>query len=675
MEYILKQTNSEKDMANAGALSKALGISPVLARVLCARDIGSAEAAKDFLYPSREQLHSPRLFRHMADCVSLVKSTISQQGKICIYGDYDVDGTAGCAILFRTLKRMGADVECILPSRMEHGYGISMEAVEAMQGYALLITVDCGISNVAEIEKAKGYGIRTIITDHHECGHVLPAADYIVNAKCPDESYPYRDLCGAGVAFKLAEALIGEDAYEYMDIAAVATIADIVPLTGENRVIAKLGVDKINSKPNPGLAQLIKKSKIKNEKIDSQTVAYVLAPRINAAGRISTAKTSFELMTEEGDFKLGKLAEELCTLNADRQARQERVVREAMDMVDAPGDKRIILLYKKDWDVGIIGLAASKIVEKYNRPAILFGEAGGLYTGSARSIDGVNIFEALATQADMYEKFGGHSGAAGLKLEEKHLDTLEARMDMFLKETYTSDVFLPVRYYDLDMEPGQITVGLLRELDMLEPYGFKNRRVDMLIRNADISDVKSIGKDRHARFTLSRGGGRLNGVTFGRQAYSIPGGADVVGTAQINTFDQQPQMIVDTFSYREKRTEAFARAMERIAQAEGAPEKGKEYFCDRETLLKYFRIFKGLSDNKTEFADMESFLQFVSRHIRDATAEKVAFAATVLGEIGLLDIKKDDKIQVTVKKGKRDLEDSQTYQLFAREEKEDGFKS
>jgi single-stranded-DNA-specific exonuclease len=611
----------------------------------------------------------------MEDCVSLVKSVISQRGRICIYGDYDVDGTAGCAILFRTLKRMGANVECMIPSRMEHGYGLSVEAVEAMRGYALLITVDCGISNTAEIEKAKGYGVRTIITDHHECGHALPAADYILNAKCPGESYPDRELCGAGVAFKLAEALIGEDAYEYMDIAAVATIADIVPLTGENRVIAKLGVDKINRRPTPGLAQLIKKAKIKNGKIDSQAVAYVLAPRINAAGRISTAKTSFELMTEEGDFKLGKLAEELCALNADRQARQERVVREAMDMVDAPGDKRIILLHKKDWDVGIIGLAAARIVEKYNRPAILFGEAGGFYTGSARSIDGVNIFEALATQADLYEKFGGHSGAAGLTLEEKHLDTLAGRMDLYLRETYTSDVFLPVRYYDLDMEPGQITAGLLRELDMLEPYGFKNRRVDMLVRNADISDVRPIGEDRYARFTLSRGGARLNGVTFGRQAHSIPGRADVIGAAQINTFDRQPQMIVDTFSYQEKRTEAFARETEMIARAKKTPEQAKGYFCDRETLLKYYRIFKGLSDNKTEFADMESLLQFVGRHIRDAEAGKVAFAAAVLGEIGLLDIKKDDKIQVTVKKGKKDLEDSQTYKLFAREEKEDESKS
>lgn len=657
MKYLLKQKNPQVDETAAIGLSRSLNIGVVLATILCARGMADPAAAKLFLNPDKSQLNDPFLFADMADSVSLVKHTIAAGGRTLIYGDYDVDGTAGCAIMFHTLNKIGANVECMLPSRMEHGYGLSMEAVEQMAGYDLLITVDCGITNVAEIDRARELGIKSIIADHHECGAALPKADYIINAKREGERYPYKDLCGAGVAFKFAVALAGEAAYEYIDLAAIATVADIVPLTGENRVIARLGLDKLNSAPNPGIEWLVKKSGVKSRVIDSQTVAYSLAPRINAAGRIASARVAFDLMTQSGDSRLEKLAEELCSLNSDRQSRQEQMYKQVLEMEDEIDSGRLVLLYNEFWDAGIIGLAASKVAERYSKPAILFGKVGDMYVGSARSIDGVNIYEALATQKDLYEKFGGHAGAAGLTIDEKHLETLKRRMELFLDNKYGDEVFTPVKYYDVELSPAEINKKLLNELELLRPFGHKNELVEVLIRGARLADIKPIADGKHSRFIVEKNGRSINAVMFGKTVADIPAKSDIVGVARMNTFDNLPQIVVETLSTEEITYAEYEEARKRL-KAGALP---KDAYLGREKLLEVYTVLRSICEKKLRFGDMRELFAILTRYVEGLNAARTAFAVLVLEQIELLQIKKNGKISVVTRSGKRNLEDSELY--------------
>lgn len=670
MRYILKRKPQlNTDPKAIEALRKELKLSRLTASLLCARGISDVRSAREFLSPSLEQLCDPFLFADMADAVSAVRHTISTKGKICIYGDYDADGISASAILYKTLSQMGARVEVFLPNRLEHGYGLSMENIENLKGIDLLITVDCGITNVAEIARAKELGITTILTDHHECPYVLPKADYIINPKRAGEAYPFDSLCGGGVAFKFSQALIGDAALELIDIAALATIADIVPLLGENRAIAALGLKLLNENPNPGIAALIKQACVKRSAdLDAQTVSFVLAPRINAAGRISTAKTAFELLTENNEAKLERLAGELCALNTDRQQRQETVVTDAMRMYEAEksGEDRIILLYHKDWDIGIVGLAASKVAERYTRPTVLLGESEpGIYTGSARSIPNVNIYEALNSQAKLFDKFGGHAGAAGLTVREEHLPALRHRLNEYMKEHYSDDVFRPQKMYDLEIEPADASAALIGEFEKLRPFGCKNEQVELLVRGAQLRDVKSIGEDKHTKFQLSKQGKSLNAVIFGTRSVDVPGRADVVGTLNLNTFDMKPQMIASTLSYDETLAQSFRKADAYLRGLETPQEQDRgKYYRSREQLLELYVVLKGISERKMSFSDEGGALAFIKKYIEGVTAEQLAFAFLVFEEIGLLEIKKNDRIHIMIRNGRRELTESRTYQKF-----------
>ncbi|MEA5003967.1 MAG: single-stranded-DNA-specific exonuclease RecJ [Christensenella sp.] len=669
MKYVLKQKPQiSDDRSLIVELSKELGISQMTARLLCARGIVTVEAARLFLNPDVSQLNDPFLFRDMRDVVSMIKHTIAVKGKICVYGDYDADGTSACAILYQVLKKMQAKVECFLPDRMEHGYGLSIESIEKLKGTELLLTVDCGITNVAEIARARELGMKTIVTDHHECPPVLPKADFIINPKCPEETYPYHDLCGAGVAFKIAQALLGKDALAYIDLAALATIADIVPLQGENRAIVALGLKKINSDPNPGIAALAALACPKRNEIDAQTVSFVLAPRINAAGRISTARIAFELLSDTNESKLEQLAKQLCELNTDRQKRQEKVVNEAIEMVGDAKDGKIILLYRKDWDIGIVGLAASKVSEAFVRPTVLLGgtETDGVFTGSARSIDGVNIYEALKSQAQFYEKFGGHSGAAGLTIKEDNLKQLASRLNSYMNEHYEDDVFRPVKYYDMEVKTGDIGNKLIEEFDRLRPFGHKNEQVEVLVKRASIRDIRPIGEDKHAKFRIEENKRSVNGVVFGMQAADVPSVADVVGVLNVNSFDNKPQMIVNTFSFDETLKQQYDKAKRYIETCASPSDVDKEiYFCERETLLQVYVILKGVSDQKISFLDEGAMVAFLKKYVDGLSASKIAFGTLVLSQIGLLEIQKSDRIHIMIKNGKRDLLESAIYQKFS----------
>ncbi len=654
MKYILKQKNQIQNEALARQIAKEQDLDISIARIIVNREITSTKEAREFLLPDISQIHDPFLFEQMKDCVSIIKNVIANKGKICVYGDYDADGTCACAIAYLTLKQMGADVSCILPDRLEHGYGLCLDTVKNLTHFALLITVDCGITNVEEIEYLKSKGVKTIITDHHECPHILPKADCILNAKRKGESYPFADLCGAGVAFKLSQALINEQALEYIDIAAIATVSDIVPILNENRAITKMGIEKLNTKPNLGIASLITKSALKMP-IDSYSISFSLAPRINSAGRIASAKTALNLLINKGDVHT--LSDELCELNAERQRRQEKILEEALKKYSDKTAK-VIVLYQENWDIGIVGLAASKLVDTYNKPTILLGKSGEFYTGSARSIPGINIYKALSTQSNLFEKFGGHYGAAGLTLKEENIAILTAKLKEYL-EDYNDEVFSPTKNYDLDLALEDISKKFIEDTERLKPFGYKNEQPEILIRNAGLNNIIGICEDKHSKFTLKSNSTALSAVAFGQEHTILPNRADVIGTVSINSYDNRPQMTVRCISYEE--ISLLDAEMAYILQTNNITEKiKKHYLCKREELSQ---IFAFLKDTATlTFYSRKQLCDYIEEKCRDI--KKVAFAIIVFKEIGLLEIKKGDKIIILIKEGKFELANSKTYAKY-----------
>lgn len=663
MEYNLKQRCTDYNEKAIKDIGKELKISKKFAEILYYRGIKTPEEAFDFLNPSIKRLNSPFLFRDMNRAVKLIKDHIAERSKICIYGDYDVDGVSGSAILYKCLKSLHAEVDCILPSRDEHGYGLSTEAVDKIADYNLLITVDCGITNVNEIKLAKDLGLDVIVTDHHECPQILPPADCVINPKAKDETYPFKYLCGAGVAFKLSEALIGKKAYSYMDVAATATIADMVPLVVENRIIAKFGIERLNSDPNMGLSCLIKRVLPKNKYIDSQNIAYMLAPRINAAGRIAKSDAAFNLLIAEEAKTAGRLADELCRLNEERQKRQEKVIKEATALEQKYPSDRIIIHGSDKWDVGIIGLGASKLAEKYNKPAVLFGKSGEFWTGSARSIDGVNILDVLRTREDLYEKFGGHAGAAGLTVSGNYIEKIKESADKYLNENFDESVFIPTKYYDIKLKLSDLTSELTEEFKRLEPYGFGNKPVAVLFEDVHIKNVKPIGNNKHARFTVTQDGVSEDAVIFRVIAADLPEKADLIGTVEINDFSGKPQIVADALSYPLTPPQLFEQSREYVRS--GSDSKTPEtYYLPRERMGEIYSLLKIISDKNYSFKNEEDFIDYIKKHIFWVNEYNLAFAVEVFAELDLIAYIKNDKISIKINKNRCSLDQSAIYKKY-----------
>ena len=374
-----KRKNPTKENMAANAISQKLGIEPLTAQLLASRGVNTADEANVFLYPDIDQLHSPFLFQNMQKCVQRIERAIQKEEKITVYCDYDTDGTTGAASLILYLEGRKAKAAYYTPDRHSEGYGMNMPAIDAIadDGCGLIITIDCGITNIDEVAAAKRRGVDVIITDHHECQKKLPDTPYIINPKMQGSSYPYRHLCGAGVVFKLIEALGGRaEALTYIDLAAVGTIADIVPLTGENRVIAKYGLKKLREDPGTGLKLLAQAAGLDMEKLNAYHISFGIAPRLNAAGRMDTAKTAIELLISKEENDEGRrLAAKLDDLNTERKSIEKQILDEAKEMILSDGDlndKKAVLLYKEGWNTGVIGIVASDLVESVSRPRHCF---------------------------------------------------------------------------------------------------------------------------------------------------------------------------------------------------------------------------------------------------------------------------------------------------------------
>ena len=515
-------------------------LSPALHRLLMERGIDSAETAERFLNPDIRNLYDPFLLSDMDRAVDMIRGAIAEGMPICVWGDYDVDGVSASAIMLKYLKDQGARAEVYLPSRHTEGYGLNENGIREIAGWAkLLVTVDCGVTSVELVELAKSLGLQVVITDHHRPGDNLPDCP-VVNPLLKD--YPFPFLCGAGVAWKLIWALSGELPIHLIDIAALATVADIVSLTDENRVIVACGLQSINQNPRTGLQALIESAGLKGKNITSTSIAFQLAPRLNAGGRLDTAMAPFQLLMTEDAAEAKRLSEALEEENTKRREIEQQIMGEAeaqlrdFDFIH----HRAIILSGAGWNPGVIGLAASRLVEQYHYPVIMLSDQGEKLTGSCRSIEGVDIHAALTGCREHLVKYGGHKQAAGLTLKPEALQPFIDGMDEWLRQNAPPEIYIPVEKYDTELDFEAVTPGLIASLEALQPTGMGNP-APVFRAVADVLEARAVGSTgAHLKLTLSQQGQRIGGIAFraGDRADRLSGGntLDVLFVPKLNEY-------------------------------------------------------------------------------------------------------------------------------------------
>lgn len=460
--------------------SKQLEISKVTAQILINRGITNIEEANNFLNTSLDNLLDPFSFMDMGKAVNLVRNHAQQKNKIMVFGDYDVDGITSTALLKNTLSRMGIEAFHYLPHRVKEGYGLSKNIVSIAKekDIKLLITVDCGTSSHKEIQALKQAGVDAIITDHHEpADSNIPQASAVINPKLKNSGYKYRDLAGVGVAYKLCQALTQDKLIEDLDLVALGTIADVVPLSGENRVIAKFGLSCMANTNKAGLRALIENSGIKDKKITSTFVGFILGPRINASGRMDTAQASLDLLMAQEKSEADELAKVLEKCNRERQKIEGKIMEEALIVIEREVNfkqHKVIVVSSSGWHQGVLGIVASKIADRFYRPAIVISEDDVLCKGSGRSIKNFHLFHALTECSEFLDNFGGHSYAVGLNISRNNIVNFKNKINSIAYEKLSLEDLVPSLDVDMELSLTDITGGLISELEMLEPFGTGN---------------------------------------------------------------------------------------------------------------------------------------------------------------------------------------------------------
>jgi single-stranded-DNA-specific exonuclease len=516
------------DDAQAATLAAALDVHPTVARLLCLRGLTDADAAHRFLHPSLDHLHDPLRLTGMADAVSRIEGALARRERIAIHGDYDVDGITSTVILRRALEMLGGEVVHFIPERLRDGYGLQPAAIDRLhaQGVGLVVSLDCGIRGVDAARRARDLGVDLIITDHHEPDGELPPALAVLNPKRHDCSYPDKHLAGVGVALKLVQALCSRAGRArwlpaFVKIAAIGTLADVVPLMGENRVIARLGLASLSRGPHTiGLRALLDCSGLTGRTIDSYQVAFMIAPRVNAAGRMSTPDIATRLLlaTDEAmDAEARALAHQLNEENLRRQQEEAELVaaaRRAIETDPAVGAHNVLVVGGDGWHRGVIGIAASKLVDTYHKPAIVLSIEGDVAHGSCRSIPDFDMLDALERCADLFVRFGGHRQAAGLTMEAARVPAFRQRINAWADEVLHPDQLRPRLRIDAPLALGGITHDLVRGLDALGPFGMGNPRPIFHASPVAIVDGPRTIKERHLKMTFSQAGRRFRAIAW-----------------------------------------------------------------------------------------------------------------------------------------------------------------
>ncbi len=601
-KWLISAGTSRDALAEAEKISESLGVSSVISRLLFGRGYTTPAMAKAFLYMETESLSDPYLLKDISPAADRIIEALDRKEKITVYGDYDVDGVTSVCTLYLYLKSRGADIDYYIPNRAGEGYGVSTAAIDTLKerGTSLIITVDTGITADKEVLYAKELGIDFVITDHHEQRQSLPLAVAVVNPHRQDCPSTFKELAGVGVVFKLlcvVEAKISRERMsqvtyrilkEYSDLIAIGTVADVMQIREENRIIVKHGLTLIENTKRPGLRALIEASSAgandaqrqkvkKRPKITSSYIGFTLAPRINAAGRIRSATLAAELFLAENDSDAMRVAEELCLANKERQNEENRIMSDAYAQIEACGyDKMPVIVLSADtWHHGVIGIVSSRITEKYSKPSILVSFEGcsnekssdDAGKGSGRSIKGMNLVDALVYCQELLIKFGGHELAAGLSVSRQNLDAFREKINEYAKNTLDEDAFIPTVYADLELNSEEIDMRLCEELRLLEPFGVGNPAPTFVLRRASLAELTGVSEGKHSRLTVRQGNRGFSCMYFSKSpselGVSVGDFVDILFTLDINEWNgrRSVQIIIKDLrkSEEQKPTEMLLR--------------------------------------------------------------------------------------------------------------------
>lgn len=649
-QWKIKEQN-EKMVA---ALQKGLGCTHFFARILINRGINEVEQALEFLNTSDSDLLDPYLFEGMSQAVERIGRAIGQHEKITVYGDYDVDGITATGLLVEAIRALGGDAEYYIPSRFTEGYGVNSSAIRAIAagGTRLIITVDTGITAVAEVEEAKRLGLEIIITDHHECQRDLPDTR-IINPKYTGCRYPFPDLAGVGVAYKMACALdqkygSGEGARRFTSFAAIGTVADIMPLRGENRFIVRRGLEDLKETSSIGLKLLMDRC-VGDKPVDTAAIGFMIAPRINAAGRLGSAEAGVELLITHDRERAQEIVDQLCAENNRRQEIEAQILEEAISMIerDPDSEKRgAIVLWQEGWHNGVIGIVASRLKERYGKPCILFSVNGDLAKGSGRSIRPFNLFEALERISGICEKYGGHAYAAGLLV---HAGRLPEFRDAFCRE---ADLFLEDHAFDESIEvdctlrSGDLTLDQIRALSRLAPFGRGNETPVFCMRGVELLDAAPTANQNHMRLVLQCGQQRTTAFYFNispaRFDY-LPGDLiDIVFEAEINTYNgrQSVQLTIKDMRYSAALCAPMKTEIRRLKEEQILPADipSRE---DAVALYRFLYLKMQQGVNSFDFYTLPGRIACAQQ--RRLTVGNIFYALQILKELGILEYSLEDQ--------------------------------
>lgn len=641
------------------------GLPPLLAGLLAARGVVRPEEARRLLSPGREPIPDPMLLKDMDRAVRRVRLALDREELIAVYGDYDVDGITATCLLTQFLTARGGRIIPYIPSRLGEGYGLNPEAVHALseQGVDLIITVDCGITAVEETALANSLGIDVVITDHHACKEELPPAAAVVDPHRPDCPYPFKGLAGVGVALMLALAVAGPEERqavfnEFCDLAAVGTVADVMPMTGANRAIVGLGLQRLDPPRRLGFASLIRYAGLEDKPVTSVAVGYTLAPRINASGRMGMAEVAVELFLTRDPVRADGLAAQLCELNRERQGIEGDIFQQCVQRLEEEPQEGAIVLAGSQWHQGVVGIVASRLAEKYACPCFMICLDGGIGKGSCRSWGDINLFELLSSCSPLLENFGGHTLAAGFTVKEENIPALALALRRAVAESCNGQALPSVLEVDMAVSPQHLTVEAVEALDRLEPCGTGNPRPVFLLQGAQVHTMSQVGRGRHLKLKLESRGVTLDAIYFSSQGAELglsPGcRVDLVFYPQINDFRGVRTVQLQVVDLR------LAPSRAQLEQAiYDKYSRGDPLTCEEARFLlperrDFVGLYRWLERQSTASAVVEDTPARIARFVARATRQREVPARTmlcleVLEERGLISLnRRTDRIQITL---------------------------
>ncbi len=719
-KWIIKSIDDEKSNIEIAEISSELGINPIIAKLLYSRGYTDASSMKKFIYMESEMLANPFDMQDMEKGIQRVSAAILNGEKITIYGDYDVDGVTAVCTLYLYLKSKGATVDYYIPNRASEGYGVSASAIDAISenGTKLIITVDTGITANQEVEYAKSLGIDFVITDHHECRSDLPNAVAIINPHRPDCAYPFKELAGVGVVFKFVSAY--EEMFEnvskitavsrifssYADLVAIGTIADVMPIKEENRLIVSYGLKMLENSERPGIKALITASmarpdsnqkndkKRRHTKMTSGFIGYTLAPRINAAGRIKSAELAVELFLSETLDAAMPIAEQLCVANRERQLEENKIIEEANKKIEAIDVEKypVIVLDADDWHHGVIGIVSSRITEKYSRPSILISfkrtenetdsdpEVG---KGSGRSIKGLNLVDALCHCSDYLLKFGGHELAAGLSVERSKLKLFRDRINEYARDNLSKEDMLPTVEADLEIQFSDLSLRFAEQLQILEPYGVGNPMPVFALSGVYINEISSISDGKHTKFVLSDGRASVSAMFFSHSKTSLGVFAgdmvDVIFNIDINEWlgKKTVQLIIKDIKSSAENLRNLDKQRERYEQIHSGDsfDEDENIIPAREDFAELYKyIYSSLRTGNDTFSHRELMSKLSSYLEEKSTAYiKLKIMLKVFAELNIIGIEEISReiyrFKIPYHSGKTDLDKSNILKKLKQQQK------